>query len=159
MAQREREVTLRFLAEPTNVNFGGKVHGGAVMKWIDQAGYACAAGWSGQYCVTIYVSGIGFYRPVPIGNMVEVHAKLIHTGRTSMHIAVDVSAGDPKESLYTQTTHCIIVFVAVDDQGTPVEVKRWEPETEEDVALEQYAKRFMELRKGIEEEMSLHRSM
>jgi acyl-CoA hydrolase len=62
------------LAEPTDVNFGGKVHGGAVMKWIDQAGYACAAGWSGQYCVTVYVSGIGFRRPVPIGNMVEVYA-------------------------------------------------------------------------------------
>jgi acyl-CoA hydrolase len=91
--------------------------------------------------------------------MVEVRAKLIHTGRTSMHIAVDLSASDPKESLYTQTTHCIIVFVAVNDQGTPVEVKRWEPETEEDVALEQYAKRLMEVRKGIEEEMSVYRAM
>ena len=40
------KVVFRFLAEPTDVNFGGKVHGGAVMKWIDQAGYACAAGWS-----------------------------------------------------------------------------------------------------------------
>ena len=158
MAPREREVTLRFLAEPTDVNFGGKVHGGAVMKWIDQAGYACAAGWSGQYCVTVYVSGIGFRRPVPIGNMVEVHAKLIYTGKTSMHIAVDVSAGDPKGYLYAQTTHCIIVFVAVDDKGAPVEIERWEPETEEDVALEQYAKRLVELRKGIEEEMSPHKS-
>ena len=158
MARREREVTLRFLAEPTDVNFGGKVHGGAVMKWIDQAGYACAAGWSGQYCVAVYVSGIGFRRPVPIGNMVEVHAKLIYTGKTSMHIAVDVSAGDPKGYLYAQTTHCIIVFVAVDDKGAPVEIERWEPETEEDVALEQYAKRLVELRKGIEEEMSPHKS-
>ncbi len=156
MARRKQEVTLRFLAEPTDVNFGGKVHGGAVMKWIDQAGYACAAGWSGQYCVTAYVSGIGFYRPVPIGNMVEVRAKLIYTGRTSMHIAVDVSAGDPKEGLYAQTTHCIIVFVAVDDQGRPVEVERWEPESEEDVALEQYAKRLIKLRKSIDEEMSLY---
>jgi acyl-CoA hydrolase len=66
----EREVTLRFLAEPTDVNFGGKVHGGAVMKWIDQAAYACAAGWSGQYCVTLYVGGIRFYQPVLIGSLV-----------------------------------------------------------------------------------------
>ena len=44
---RPRAVTLRFLAEPSHVNFGGKVHGGAVMKWIDQAGYTCAAGWTG----------------------------------------------------------------------------------------------------------------
>lgn len=90
--------------------------------------------------------------------MVEVHAKLIYTGKTSMHIAVDVSAGDPKGYLYAQTTHCIIVFVAVDDKGAPVEIERWEPETEEDVALEQYAKRLVELRKGIEKEMSPRKS-
>ena len=53
----QREITMRFLAEPMDVNFGGKVHGGAVMKWIDQAGYACAVGWSGLYCVTLYVGG------------------------------------------------------------------------------------------------------
>jgi acyl-CoA hydrolase len=159
MEQSEREVILRFLAEPTDVNFGGKVHGGAVMKWIDQAGYACAVGWSGQYCVTLYVGGIRFYKPVHIGSMVEVRAKLIYTGRTSMHIAVDVSAGDPKDGRYAQTTHCIIVFVGLDDQGTPIEVKRWEPETEEDVALEQYAKSLMELRKGIEEKTSSYNAV
>ena len=159
MEQREREVILRFLAEPTDVNFGGKVHGGAVMKWIDQAGYACAVGWSRQYCVTLYVGGIRFYKPVHIGNMVEVRAKLIYTGRTSMHIAVDVSAGDPKDGRYTETTHCIIVFVGLDGQGTPIEVKHWEPQTEEDMALEQYAKSIMDLRKGIEEKPSPYRAV
>ena len=59
---RSREITLRFLAEPGDVNFGGKVHGGAVMKWIDQAGYACAVSWSGYYCVTVSVGGIRFLR-------------------------------------------------------------------------------------------------
>ena len=39
-------ITLRFLAEPNTVNFGGKVHGGTVMKWIDEAGYACATSWA-----------------------------------------------------------------------------------------------------------------
>ena len=49
---------MRFLAEPTDVNYGGKVHGGVVMKWIDQAGYAAAVGWSGTYSVTVAV-GVG----------------------------------------------------------------------------------------------------
>src|SRR5688572_29446106 len=83
----DREVTLRFLAEPTDVNFGGKVHGGMVMKWIDQAAYACATGWSGHYCVTVYVGGIRFYKPIFIGALVEVRAKIIYTGTTSMHLA------------------------------------------------------------------------
>ena len=71
MREREREVTIRFPAEPMDINFGGKVHGGAVMKRIDRAGYPCAVGWSGQYCVTVYVGGIRSYRPVLIGNVVE----------------------------------------------------------------------------------------
>ena len=153
MAEREREITLWFLAEPTDVNFGGKVHGGAVMRWIDQAGYACAVGWSGQYCVTVYVGGIRFHRPVLIGNMVEVSAKLIYTSKTSLLVAVEVSAGDPKEDLYTKTTQCIVVFVAL-DEGKPVEVARWEPKSERDVALEHYAKRLMELREDAERDGS-----
>jgi len=147
---REREVTLRFLAEPTDVNFGGKVHGGAVMKWIDQAGYACAVGWSGRYCVTVYVGGIRFHKPILVGDVVEVRARLAYTGRTSMHVAVEVGAGDPRVGRYASTTQCVIVFVAIDDEGTPAEIDRWQPETEEDVALEQRAQKLMELRKGLE---------
>jgi len=55
---------LQFLAEPTDVNFGGKVHGGMLMKWMDQAGYACAVGWTGHYCVTVSVGAIRFRNPV-----------------------------------------------------------------------------------------------
>lgn len=153
MTEPNRELTLRFLAEPTDVNFGGKVHGGAVMKWIDQAGYACAAGWTGQYCVTVYVGGIRFYKPILIGNMVEVRAKVIYTGRTSLHIAVDVCASDVKVSEYTTNTHCIIIFVAVDAEGHPMPVRPWEPQTAADKALEQSAVKLMELRQGIEDEM------
>ena len=151
---KEREVTLRFLAEPREINFSGKVHGGTVMKWIDQAGYACAVGWSKLYCVTVYVGGIRFYTPVHIGDLVEVHAKVIYTGNTSMHVAVDVWACDPKDTDLHKTTHCIIIFVAVDDAGKPVPVPLWTPTTAEDIALQDYAQRLMGLRKGIEEEMS-----
>jgi acyl-CoA hydrolase len=149
----QREITLRFLAEPTDVNFGGKVHGGAVMKWIDQAAYACAAGWSASYCVTIYVGGIRFYKPVLIGQVVEVRAQLIYTGRTSMHIAVDVYSRDPKASKLAQTTHCIIIFVALDGEGRPAPVPHWEPETDKDRQMQQYALRLMDLHKVIEDEM------
>jgi len=157
MPRNKREITLRFLAEPADINFGGKVHGGAVMKWIDQAGYTCAVGWSGQYCVTVYVGGIRFTRPIHIGNIVEVKSRIIYTGKTSMHVAVDVSAGDPRDGQLGGTTHCIIIFVAVDDAGQPVAVPHWEPETPEDRALEQYAKKLMELRKAIEDEMEAYR--
>ncbi len=154
MPQRQRELTLRFLAEPTDINFLGKVHGGAVMKWIDMAGGTCAAAWCGRSVVTVYVGGIRFYKPIQIGNLVELHARLIHTGRTSMHITVDVQAGDPREGSFTQTTHCITVFVALDNAGNPVEVPAWKPRTREDIALEEYAVQMMERGKQIQEEIS-----
>ncbi len=149
-----REITLRFLAEPSEVNFGGKVHGGTVMKWIDQAGYACAVGWSGLYCVTVYVGGIRFLSPVHIGYLVEVKARVILTGRSSMHIAVDVFARDPKAAKSTKTTHCIIVFVALDESNKPTPVPTWEPVTDDDIAMQKYALRLADLRQEIEQEMS-----
>lgn len=153
-----REITLRFLAEPSEVNFGGKVHGGTVMKWIDQAGYACAVSWSGKYCVTVYVGGIRFLSPIKIGDLVEVQAKVILTGRSSMHIAVDVHTRDPRHEENRKTTHCIIVFVGLDEAGTTAAIPSWEPRSEEDLALQAYAQKLMELRQGIEEEMSPFRS-
>ena len=153
MSAPDRELALRFLAEPTDVNFGGKVHGGMVMKWIDQAAYACATGWSGHYCVTVYVGGIRFYKPIFIGALVEVRAKIIYTGTTSMHLAVDVWSRDPRRQELTKTTHCVIIFVALDDASNPTPVPEWKPIEANDIALEQYAKKLMELRRGIEDEM------
>lgn len=128
-------ITLRFLAEPSTVNFGGKVHGGTVMKWIDEAGYACATSWSKRYCVTVYVGGIRFHRPIMIGDLVEVEAKLAYTGNTSMNISVEVRSGDMKGGQMEKTTECLIVFVSVDSHGRPMPVSPWTPDTPEAEAL------------------------
>jgi len=133
------ETTFRFLAEPTSVNFGGKVHGGALMKWIDETAYACSAVWSGRYCVTVSVGNIRFRRPILVGNMVELRARVVATGRTSMHIHISVHAGDPKSGQLRLTTDCLIVMVAVDENGTPVPVPSFAPETDEQKRLAKYA--------------------
>lgn len=120
------------------------------MRWIDQAGYACAVGWSGHYCVTVYVGGIRFLHPIRIGHLVEVSARIIHTGRTSMHIAIRVRAGDPREGKFIETTHCTIVFVAVSSTGASVPVHPWTPETEEDRRLQIQALKNMDLQQALE---------
>ncbi len=156
MVKEQRESTLRFLAEPSDVNFGGKVHGGAVMKWIDFAAYACAAGWSGKYCITAYVGGIRFVKPILVGNIVEVTGKVVYTGKTSMHIGIDVKAGDPKNSERQLTAHCIVIMVAVDDEGNPSAVPEWAPVTDADKVMRDSAIRLMEMRKTIGAEMEAH---
>lgn len=146
-------VTLRFLAEPGHVNFGGKVHGGAVMKWIDQAGYTAAASWTGDYCVTAYVGGIRFLQPINVGELVEVRARVIRTGTTSMDVAIDIYSGDPKTSTHRRACHCVMVFVAIDPEGKPKPVPRWLPVSPVDQALEQYAQRLSEVRKTLDQEI------
>ncbi|MFI8106389.1 acyl-CoA thioesterase [Streptomyces sp. NPDC086023] len=132
-------MTLRFLAEPSSVNFGGKVHGGALMKWIDAAAYACAAAWSRQYCVTVSVGNIHFREPIMVGNLVEIQARIAATGRSSMHIHVAVAAGDPRADALQRTTDCLIVFVAVDEEGRPVPVPPFVPATPYEHRLARYA--------------------
>lgn len=137
-------ITLRFLAEPSTVNFGGKVHGGTVMKWIDEAGYACASAWAKRYCVTAYVGGIRFQRPIRIGDIVEVEARLAYTGRTSMNIAVEVRSGDIKTGEMKTTTECLIVFVSADSNGEPAAVDTWDPGTPGEIALAERARAHLE---------------
>ena len=121
------------------------------MKWIDQAGFAAAVGWSGHYCVTVAVGGIRFIAPVKISDLVAVSAKLVRTGRTSMQFAVDVRARSPLGGDDRLCTHCIIAFVAVDrDTGATVEVPSWAPDNDEDRRLHEYAEQVMALSKGIE---------
>ena len=160
MSGRQRELTMRFLAEPTDVNYGGKVHGGQVMKWIDQAGYAAAVGWSGKYSVTVAVGGIRFVAPIRISDLVTVKTTLVHTGTSSMHFAVEVLARDPMqdEGEARLCTHCVIVFVALDGvEGKPTPVPAWTPQDDEDKRLAEYATQVMALSKGIEDTIARYR--
>lgn len=154
MAGTQRELTLRFLAQPKDVNYGGKVFGGTVMGWIDQAAYALAVGWSGRYAVTVYVGGIQFEAPIPIGSLVEVGARLLHTGSSSMHIGVNVASRNPRaaDEKRTHNTHCIVVFVAVDDDGKAIAVPVYEPQNDEERELQAYAQRLSTLRVALEVE-------
>lgn len=141
--------TLRFLAAPTDVNWGGKAHGGTVMRWIDEAAYAVATRWCGGPAIAAYSGGVRFYRPIQIGHLVELEARLLRTGRSSMHIAVHVRSGSPATGELQLTTHCLTIFVALDDAGHATPVSRWRPETAPDKALDAHALHLVELRRQI----------
>ena len=123
----DREVTLRFLAAPTDVGYSGSVDGGRVLEWIDKAGYALAAAWSGRYCVTAYVGNVQFSRPVGSGSSrrgdrphrphrAEQHA---HRGPGAFR--------PPARRRPGRDDACLVIFVAVDDDGRSVEVPAWRP--------------------------------
>ena len=148
------EITLRFLAAPTDAGRSGSVSAGRVLEWIDKAGYAAAAGWSGTYCVTAYVGNVRFTRPVEVGDLVEVTARVVHTGRSSMHVTVDVASGPPRTRDLAPATRCLMVFVAVDAEGRSTPVPTLVPATLGEELQQGWAVRRADLRAEVETAMA-----
>ncbi|GAB2491177.1 acyl-CoA thioesterase [Luteococcus sediminum] len=144
------QTTLRFLAKPGDVNWGGKVHGGIVMEWIDEAANLVGETWHQDPVIAVFAGGVRFYRPIQIGHLVEVQARLIHTGHSSMHVSVHVRSGDPMKREMELTTHCLMVLVGLDPDGRhKTYVRSWNPRLLEDIHLQEHAKRLVDIREGL----------
>lgn len=140
----------RFLAAPGDANWGGKAHGGTVMRWIDETASACATSWSSTSAAAVYAGGIHFYRPIHIGQLVELDARLIHTGEHSMHVSVHVRSADPATPRDLQlTTQCLSIFVHVDGDRRVKPVDQLVAITDEDARLQAHAKELIELRSDL----------
>jgi 4-hydroxybenzoyl-CoA thioesterase len=141
---------LRFRAATTDVNSDGKVRGGRVMRWIDETAYVCGADWTGADVITSYLAGIRFYRPVFVGEVVDVTARIIHAGPRSIHISVDVTSTDTVGGTSRLVARALVVVVSLDERGEARPVPSWEPTSEEDHRLDQHARHLIELRQFIE---------
>ena len=117
------DLHMSFLAEPKDVNFGGHVHGGEVMKWMDQIGYALAVKYSKGYAVTKFVDNINFKSPMKIGDLVSLSAKIMSVGVTSMRIEIHVKSENLQTEVVSDNCSCEMVFVAVDKEGNKRSLK------------------------------------
>ncbi|MBW4043014.1 MAG: acyl-CoA thioesterase [Acidobacteria bacterium] len=137
---------LRFLATPRDVNWGGRVHGGTVMRWIDETAQACARSWTRRQTVGVYAGGIHFHAPIEIGSLVEVESRILHTGPHSVHLATHVRSADPVVGEYRTTTRCMSVFVPLDDAGRTAEVAPLQLVSDEDRRLDRHARALIAMR-------------
>ncbi len=129
-------ITLRFLASHNEgEHVAGKISGGTVLRWVDEAGFACATRWAKGPCMTALVSGARFHHPILVGDLVEVQARLAYTGTSSMGIAVEVFSGSMPTGELRQVLYCATVYVATDANDRPRPVDTWTPETPGDMAL------------------------
>ncbi|MDB9823991.1 acyl-CoA thioesterase [Flavobacteriaceae bacterium] len=118
----KNKLKMSFLAEPNDANFRGNVHGGKVMKWIDEIGYALSVQYSGHYCVTKFVDDIEFLSPIKIGDLVKLEAEIIKVGFSSMRIKIIVYSKDLFKKTKQLNCECFIVFVALDEKDRKVKV-------------------------------------
>ena len=121
------QLTMTVLMTPDTANFAGNVHGGTILKLLDQVAYACTSRYAGRYVVTLSVDQVMFRQPVHVGDLVSFLASVNHTGNSSMEVGVRVIA----ENIRTQETRhvnsCFFTMVAVDDDRKPVAVSQLRP--------------------------------
>jgi uncharacterized protein (TIGR00369 family) len=126
----ERELTMSVLMTPDMVNFSGNVHGGDLLKLLDQVAFACASRYAGSYVVTLSVDQVLFKQPIHVGELVTFLASVNHVGRTSMEVGIKVVAENIQQRLVRHTNSCYFTMVAL-QEGTPVKVPPLSLDTDE----------------------------
>ena len=116
---------------PEYANYHGNVHGGVIMKLVDEAGGLACVRHSHHRVVTLAVDQLTFRQPIRIGDLVTVTAEVTYAGHTSMEAEVHVTAEDPVTGVCTHTNTAYLVYVALDDEGKPTQVPPLIPENAE----------------------------
>lgn len=129
---RNSRIQLSQLMHPEHANLLGNVHGGWVMKLVDEAGALACMRHAQRRVVTVAIDSMVFRQPIRIGDLVILNAEVTYTGRTSMEAEVQVSAEDPITGERTHTNTAYLVYVALDDHGKPTPVRALLAETPEE---------------------------
>ncbi len=151
MDRPNHELTMTVLMTPDMANFSGKVHGGAVLKLLDQVAYACASRYSGCYVVTLSVDQVMFREPINVGELVTFLATVNATGRSSMEVGIKVVAEDIRQQVVRHANSCFFTMVAVGDDGKPVAVPPRVPATPDEIRRHAAAQVRRELRQQMAE--------
>jgi acyl-CoA hydrolase len=113
-------LSMTVLMTPDMSNFSGNVHGGLLLKLLDQVAYTCASRYARAYAVTLSVDQVVFREPVHVGELVTFAASVNYTGRTSMEIGIRVSTEDLVAREVRHTNSCYFSMVVVGPAGRPV---------------------------------------
>lgn len=116
----QHELTMSVLMMPDMANFSGNVHGGELLKLLDQVAYACANRYCGHYCVTLSVDKVTFKEPIHVGELVTFSASVNYVGRTSMEVGIHVEAQNIRTRATRHTNSCYFTMVAVDEHNRPI---------------------------------------
>jgi len=146
----KHQLAMTVLMTPDMANFSGNVHGGAILKLLDQVAYACASRYAGQYVVTLSVDQVMFRQPIHVGELVTFLASVNYTGNTSMEIGVKVLAESIREQVIRHANSCFFTMVAIDDQGQTTAVPPLQPSTPDEIRRYRSAQLRRELRKEFE---------
>jgi len=125
-------VTISQLMQPEHANHHGNVHGGWIMKLVDEAGALACMRHAQHRVVTVAIDQMIFKQPIQIGDLIILNAEVTYTGRTSLEAEVQVTAENPVTGEQVHTNTAYLVYVALDDEGNATEVPALYAETPEE---------------------------
>lgn len=129
---KDTQIVMHQLMLPEHANAWGKVHGGLIMKLVDEAGGICAMRHANRPCVTVAIDSMTFQSGVAVGSVLSCNAKISYVSNSAIEVTVCVHAEDPIKNRLTHTNTAYLVYVAIDDEGRPVKVPPLELVSEED---------------------------
>ncbi|QTN27186.1 acyl-CoA thioesterase [Rhodoferax sp. AJA081-3] len=150
METAAHELSMTVLMTPDMANFAGNVHGGTLLKFLDQVAYACASRYAARYVVTVSVDQVMFRQPVHVGELVSFLASVNYTGKSSMEIGIKVIAENIRSQQKRHVNSCFFTMVAVDDDRKPVAVPPRQPVNEREKRRYEQALLRKELRQDLE---------
>ncbi|MCS6967090.1 MAG: acyl-CoA thioesterase [Cytophagales bacterium] len=143
---RESEVVMTQMVLPNDTNTLGNLMGGRMMHFIDIASAIAAQKHSNRTVVTASMDSVSFEKPIKLGNVVTIRAKVTRAFNSSMEVYAEVSAEDIPTGTKQITNKAFSTFVAVDQSGNPIQVPEVIPETPEEHRLYKGALRRRQLR-------------
>jgi acyl-CoA hydrolase len=112
----------REMVQPNHANNLQSVHGGNVMKWMDEIGAMSAMRFAGNACVTARINQVDFEQPIRVGDVAFIDSYVYRAGRTSVNVRLQTYREDPTSGEREKTTESYFVYVAIDDDGNPIAV-------------------------------------
>jgi len=153
MDMPSHQLTMTVLMTPDMANFSGNVHGGTILKFLDQVAYACASRYAGRYVVTLSVDQVTFRQPIHVGELVTFLASVNYTGTSSMEIGIKVITENIRSQVVRHANSCFFTMVAVDDAGKPTPVPRRVPATADERRRHAAAEVRRQLRRETEQRL------
>lgn len=132
---RASEISLNQLMLPEHANALGNVHGGVIMKMVDEAGAIAAMRHARRPCVTIAIDSMNFKQPVHVGQLMVCQARVTFVGRSSIEVQVLVHAENLLTREVTHTNSAFLVYVALGTDGKSTSAPPLLLETDEDARL------------------------
>ena len=147
------QLTMTVLMTPDTANFAGNVHGGSLLKLLDQVAYACASRYAAKYVVTLSVDQVTFLQPIFVGELVTFLASVNYTGTTSMEVGIKVVTENIQNQSVRHANSCFFTMVAMDDNRKAVAVPQLVLVTDDQRRRDAAARLRRELRHEVAQRM------